>query len=248
VPGPSSRLLNRSITFFGARFPFVSFLLAASTLAASILGAVMKQLGWEIHALMALVPARVWSGEVWRLLTWPFFAPDPISLFFACLIILFFGRDLSYQWGPLRFLRVYLGFGLGVGAAICVLAWVWPAIRQAPYLTPWPLADALIIAWATWFPSRQLLVYFVLPLGGRKLIYATWGINVLFALYYGLAPFVPHFLAMGGMWLYLNGGGLGGWWGRLRGGGWGKGGTRRRSNLRVIDPRERRDEPPRWLH
>jgi hypothetical protein len=124
---------------------------------------------------------------------------------------------------------------------------LWPAVWQARYITAWPLADALIIAWATAFPGRQLLLYFVLPLGGRKLVYATVGITVLLALFYGLALFVPHFLALGGMLAYQNGG-LGGFWGRLRGGGWGNGGPRRRSKLRVIDPRERRDEPPRWLH
>ena len=247
MAAPPTRPLSRTITFFGARFPLSSFMLATVTLSASIVGVVARQMGWDLLASMALVPSRVWNGEVWRLLTWPFFSLDPISLIFACVIILFFGRDLSYQWGPVRFLRVYLGFGLGVGAAVCLLALAWPAFRQVPHLTPWPLADALIIAWATWFPSRQLLVYFVLPLGGRRLIYATWAINVLFALYMGPAAFVPHFLAMGGMWLYQSGG-FGGIWGRLRGGGWGNGGPRRRSKLRVIDPRERRDEPPRWLH
>jgi membrane associated rhomboid family serine protease len=241
------RLLNRSVTLLGARFPAPAFLLSVGTLAASTLAAVTYRLGWPFVTLMTLEPALVWRGQVWRLLTWPFFEMDPISLIFACVILLFFGRDLSYQWGPARFFKVYLAFTLLTGAVVCLVAWAWPAVWQGRYLTAWPMADALIIAWATAFPSRQLLVYFVLPLGGRKLIYATVGINVLLALFNGLSFYVPHFVAMGGMLAYQRGG-LRGFWGRLRGGGWGAGGSRRRSRLRVIDPRERRDEPPRWLH
>jgi membrane associated rhomboid family serine protease len=240
------RLSNSSVTFFGARFPAVAFLIAAGTLAASVLAAVSARMGWPFVLLMTLEPAKVWSGQVWRLLTWPFFEMQPLSLLFACLILLFFGRDLSYQWGPARYLKVYLGFAVGTGAGVCLLAWLWPAVWQGQYLTAWPMADALIIAWATTFPSRQLLVYFVLPLGGRKLVYATFGINLLFALFNGLALYVPHFIALGAMWAYQNGGD--GFWRRLRRGGWGSSGPRRRTNLRVIDPRERRDEPPRWLH
>ena len=55
----------------------------------------------------------------------------------------------------------------------------------------WPLADALIIAWATLFPTRQMLVYFVIPLGGRNLIYATLGGTLIFALLAGFVGSCP---------------------------------------------------------
>jgi membrane associated rhomboid family serine protease len=242
------RLLNRSVTFFGARFPAVAFLIAAGTLAATIVAVVAEGMGVHLLQLVGLHPAGVLRGEVWRLLTWPLFEPAPLSLIFACAVLLFFGRDLCYYWGPARYLKIFAGFAVGTGAAVCLVGLVWPAVRSAHYLTAWALADALIVAWATAFPSRQILVYFVLPLGGRRLIYATVGINVIFALFAGVALFVPHFIAMGAMWAYQSGG-MGGLWGRLRGGGgWNAAGPRRRSNLRVIDRRERRDEPPRWLH
>ncbi|HEX6738213.1 MAG TPA: rhomboid family intramembrane serine protease [Vicinamibacteria bacterium] len=241
------RLMNRSVTFFGARFPAVAFIVAAGTLAVTIVAVVAERSGLGLASLLALQPSGVMKGEVWRLITWPFVEPAPLSLIFACAVLLFFGRDLCYHWGAARYLKTYLAFAAGTGAAVCLVGLVWPAVWRTGYLTAWPLADALIIAWASAFPSRQILVYFVLPLGGRRLIYATFGINVIFALFAGVSYFVPHFIALTAMWVYQNGG-MGGFLGRWRRRGWGQMGPRRRSNLRVIDPRERRDEPPRWLH
>jgi len=53
----------------------------------------------------SLAPARVWHGELWRLVTWPLVEPGPISLVITCLSIFKFGGELSVRWGDRRLLR-----------------------------------------------------------------------------------------------------------------------------------------------
>lgn len=241
-------VLGRSFTVLGGRMPLVIALLIGLTLFASVVGAVTLRNG--ITTLMAagiLVPLGVWNGELWRLVTWVFFETDGLGLVFACLALFWFGRDLCNIWGPVRFLAVYAGFAAAAAGATCLLARLWPELMGAAFLGPWPLVDALIIAWAVVFPHRDILVYFVLPLRGRHLMYATVGGTVLFALLYGVSRYVPHFLAQGLMLAWLRGLSLERLWlnvrFRLAMRGW----QRRASHLRPV---ERRDEhePPRWLH
>jgi hypothetical protein len=63
------------------------------------------------------------------------------------------------------------------------------------HMGAWPLAEAMIIAWAVAHPDRQIALFLVLPIGGRALIVATVGLTVVAALVYGLPTFLPHFIA-----------------------------------------------------
>jgi membrane associated rhomboid family serine protease len=231
--------MNGSITVLGGRIPVVVALIMGLTLAGSILGA--NGLGAGVFS-----PALVGAGQLWRLVTWVFFETDPISLIFALLCLFLFGRDLVRAWGPLRFLGVYLGTTVATGLAICLLAWlVWPGLTGLRFVSPWPLVDALIIAFALLYPDRDVLMFFVLPLRGRNLIYCTVGGTVLFTLLGGGIHFLPHFLAQGLMMLYLRHP-LRRWWLKFRLALQRRGG-RRSPYLRPVD-RSRRSEPPRWLH
>lgn len=243
----SGRLIDRQLTLLGGRFPVPVVFLATLTLASTIAGAVGFRNGLPVVLeLGSLAPARVWSGELWRLLTWSFLEPNPLSLVFACLVMLFIGRDLCYAWGPRRFIRACLGIVAGSGIVTCLIAVGWPGLMGlSNFFSAWPLGEAMIIVWAALYPSRQLLVYFVIPVGGRNLIYLTIGGTVLFALLGGIAYFVPHFVAEGfalawaygytprSLWLRL----------KLRSLQWTP--KRRPTHLRPV---ERGEEPPRWLH
>ena len=96
----SGRLIDRQLTILGGRFPVPVVFLAALTLASTIAGAIGSRNGLPVVLeLGSLAPARVWSGELWRLLTWSFLEPNPLSLVFACLVILFnLLADLIYGW------------------------------------------------------------------------------------------------------------------------------------------------------
>jgi membrane associated rhomboid family serine protease len=233
---------SRSFVLLGQSFPAVSVALAGALLVVSILAVNAPAL---FHALV-LIPGRTWAGELWRLLTWPFLAGDPLSVLFGALALLWLGRDLAYAWGPRRLLRVWFGLSAATAVVVCALALLWTPLRAFPFVAPFALVDAFIVAWATLFPNRQILMMFVVPLSGQQLIWATFALLLVYGLMQGLLGVLPHLVAMGLMLSHLRYGGpqdlllqLRYRWLKLRSG-------RRRAHLHVVD-RGRR-EPPRWVH
>lgn len=233
---------NRSLVLLGQSFPAVSAALAGALLVVSILAVNAPPL---FQALI-LIPGRAWAGEVWRLVSWPFLAHDPLSAVFGSLALLWLARDLAYAWGPRRLLRIWFGMSAATAVSICLLALLWAPLRGFPFEAPFALVDALIVAWAVLFPNRQILMMFVVPLSGQQLIWATLGLLLVYGLMQGLIDVLPHLIAVGLMLGHLRYGGpetvllkLRYRWLQLRAG-------RRRSRLRVVDRDER--EPPRWVH
>jgi membrane associated rhomboid family serine protease len=238
----AQRSFDGSFYLGSHRVPTVLAVLIGLTLAITILGAVGHRNGFPLFAWTMLVPAL--AVQVWRLVTWVFIQPEALSLIFACLGLWWFGRDLLSIWGPRRFLAVFFGIAAGAGALTCALAAAVPQLRGVPFYGTWGILDALIIAWATAFPGRDLLLYFVLPLRGRTLVYATIGGTVLLALLNGVTAYIPYFFAEALMlaWLRLP---------QLRARmatGFAK--TRRPTHLRSVDrwPTGRDDDKPRWYH
>ena len=244
---PARSRLSSSFVFFGARFPAVVVWLAGGILGASCLGALDYRVGFKLLRFVTLEPDLVLRGEVWRLLTWSFFELSPLGLIFGCLLLLMVGRDLADAWGARRFLVAYVVLTAIVGVATVLVGLAWTEVRLIPYVTMWPIVEALIIAWAVWYPSRQILVYFVLPLSGRNLILVTIGGTVVWALLVSLALFVPHFLAEGLTLAYLRVPAIGRMFQKLSLGMRGSQ-KRRATHLRAVDRLDREDEPPRWLH
>jgi membrane associated rhomboid family serine protease len=241
--------LAGTFVVLGARVPKVVGLLVGLTLGASIVGAVGFRNGLEtLVQSAALVPALVFRGQAWRLLSWVFFEMEPLGLLFACLALFWFGRDLTQAWGPLRFLTTYLVLAGLTGAVVCLLALLWPSLLMVfPHVGPWPLVSGLIIAWAMLHPHRDVFLYFVLPLRGRNLIYATVGGTVLFALLGGVTRYIPHFVAEGLALLYMREPFWETWWLKLRYSLRTRSWRRRTSHLRPVD-RAGGEEPPKWLH
>jgi membrane associated rhomboid family serine protease len=206
------RWLDRSFGLLGGRLPAPIALLIALTFISSIAGA-------QAPALLGagvLFPARVFAGEIWRLFTWVLFELDPLSLIFAALGLFWFGGELVRVWGPGRFLAAYFGLAGAAGLVTCLVSLPWSGLRSVPFAGPWAIVSALILAWATYFPGRDIFVYFVLPLRGRNLIYATLGGTLLFALLGGFARFVPHFAAQLLILASLRGTPINQLWARLK--------------------------------
>jgi len=241
-----SRGLEGSFVVAGRRVPVVIGSLIGLTFVLSILGALSSRGGVPLAAVGALVPALVLQGQVWRLVTWIFFADDPISLIFTLLMLWWFGQELLYVWGARRFLWRFLGVTVVAAVVTTLLSLVWPPLGATVYLGQWPVTTALLVAWAIQFPHRQMLAYLVLPIGGDKLIYLTLGGTLLFAIYFGLAPFVPHFVAQALALVTLRWAPLQRFLIQLRLARLQRQAHRGR-HLREVPPRGR-DEPPRWLH
>ena len=172
----------------------------------SALLALITRSGVAAIGLSLLSPALVLNGQIWRLVTWAFFELNGQSLLFGSLMLGFFGRDLASLWGGARYLGVCVGVALVSGVLTTLLGLAWGDVGASQYLSIWPLADALTIAWAMLFPNRTILFMLVLPAAGKNLFYLTVGITALFSVMYGLSNFVPHFFAMGAIYVYIRGG------------------------------------------
>jgi membrane associated rhomboid family serine protease len=235
----------RYVTVLGAPLPNTVLGLVAATAGLTVLGVLMQHAGLPLIAWLDLQPERVLRGELWRLVSWTFLELSPLGLIFACLLLAWLGRDLSASWGYWRFVGVYLGFAAAVAAATCLVGLLLPGVRGQSYATAWAMGDAILIAWATHFPTRQILLYFVLPIGGRNLIVLTIAGTLLFALFSHPVYYVPHFLAIGMMLVFARYPALDLLWMRLRLLAMRRRSTRRNSSLHVVRDDEK---SPRWYH
>jgi membrane associated rhomboid family serine protease len=242
-------LLHRgSVYLFGSRFPAAVIAILALTLLGTIVGVVMLRNGLPMLAYVGLAPAAVWQGEIWRLLTWSFFAPGvgPLSLIFWSMMLLVFGRDLCDAWGWRRFVGVYVGMGVVAGLVTCLIALAWRELLGAIYMDSWPVIDALVIVWALLFPTRQIMFNFVVPISGKALAWITVAMTVFFALLSGIAAFLPHLVALPLGFAYVRGAPLlRRRWLELRMRGRQPPPRRRPAHIRPVDEP---DEKPRWYH
>jgi membrane associated rhomboid family serine protease len=182
--------------FSSVRIPAVVAALIAATAVVSIAAAVGARNGAPglVSQGLLLVPA-VWQGQIWRLVTWVFYELDVLPLVFACLTLYWFASDLARTWGPRRFIATYLGIAAAAAALTCLVGLVWPAVSFIPQGGSWPVLDALVLAWGLLYPQRELRLYGAVRLTGRQLVWITLAGTVLYALFRGLALYVPHLAA-----------------------------------------------------
>ena len=179
-------------------------LLLVATVVMSLLVAFGDRHVGSLFELTALVPSAVWRGHVWRLLTWAFIERDPLALVFGCLFLYWFGGDLARAWGSRRFLGVYLGIVLVAAVVTCLVARFDRGVLEAPYIGGWATGVALTVAWGLWFPDRVIRIWFVIPIRGYVVAWATIAITVVFAVYSGWERYLPQLAAEGAIltWLF----------------------------------------------
>jgi membrane associated rhomboid family serine protease len=228
---------------FGGHVPASVGVLLALMLAASVWG----WLSPRVLGAVALMPIAILRGEVWRLVTWPFFQDDPFTLLFAGLILWQLGQQLSYVWSERKFVARFFWYTIGAAGGATLLALVWDSATVIHHVGVWPVAIALIVAWAMIFPDRQVNIWGVLPLTGRTLAMLVAFATLLYAIARGFAAFTPHLVAIGIAWVQARG--LGGrrirtqarqWWAE-------RGLRRRTKHLKVVRKNGSGDRP-RWMN
>jgi membrane associated rhomboid family serine protease len=186
---------------FGGRVPASVGLLLALMLVASIAGWTNPRLALEA----ALMPVAILRGQIWRLVTWPFFQDDPLTLLFAGLLLWQMGQQLSYAWSERTFVIRFLVYTVGSALGATLLALVWENATAIAHVGIWPVVMALVVAWSMLFPDRPVNIWGVLPVTGRMLaLLVTFG-TVLYAIARGFAAFTPHLVAIGIAWAQARG-------------------------------------------
>jgi membrane associated rhomboid family serine protease len=162
----------------------------AITIAASLIAAMD---GGFLIRWASLIPHRILTGEVWRLVTWPFVEPGPFELILTCMAIYRFGTELSVRWGE-RCLARYVAEILLIAGVVGVVA---STVTHTPmlHLGGWAVGDVLVISWARQFPNRALSFYGLVTVHGRHLVHLTLAITAVYAIYIGIVRFTPEVTA-----------------------------------------------------
>jgi membrane associated rhomboid family serine protease len=146
----------------------------------------VPSVGTTILDALACDIERVWHGQLWRLLTSGLLTnPTSYGHLFGTLVGLYFlAPDLERRWGTGRLLR-FLAYAVVAGnLAVIAFDALVPASAQErfhPRETFGALAAiaAIAVAWARDNATATVRLFFVLPVRGQWLLWATVGFCVL---------------------------------------------------------------------
>lgn len=110
----------------------------------------------------------LFSGQVWRAVTF-LFVPVETNYFFAAFFFLmfyYFGTALEHYWGDARY-NLYIGTA---ALATVIAALIFPALT----FTNTYLFLSILLAYAYVHPDHVMYVFFVLPIKLRWIAYLLW--------------------------------------------------------------------------
>jgi membrane associated rhomboid family serine protease len=146
----------------GAVPPVVSRLIAFNVVAY----VVQVLTGTWLVRQFGLVPALVGEFELWRLFTYQFLHGGVLHLALNMFALWMFGSELAGRWGARFFLRYYFVCAVGGG----ILFWLVRMGTWVPSVGASGAIYGVLMAYAMWFPNRQVYLYFLVPIRVRYLI------------------------------------------------------------------------------
>jgi membrane associated rhomboid family serine protease len=135
-------------------------------LVAMLVSTVAAMVSRGLWGLLNLDGPAIFSGQVWRLVTWVFPQNDPLTLFFAGFALFWLGRDLANTWSERRFLQVFFGYAAWSALWTALVAAIW-AGADRPYVGAWPVVNALMVGWGLSRPGAQINLFGVVPMTGK---------------------------------------------------------------------------------
>jgi membrane associated rhomboid family serine protease len=113
---------------------------------------------------LALDPAAVLHGQVWRLLTYAFLHDPTIwqHIVFNMLFLWWFGADVEDLYGPKEFLAIYLVSAV-VGGVVFTLTSLTP-VNGGICLGASGAVTAVMVLCALHYPRKIILLFFVIPI------------------------------------------------------------------------------------
>jgi membrane associated rhomboid family serine protease len=145
-----------------------------------------------------LVPYQTFlNGQIWRLLTYMFMhdTVSPLHILFNMLVLWMFGVELENLWGTVRFSVFYILCGIGSGLFSIIS--MFSSAVYAPVIGASGAVLGVITAFALFYPDRQILLFFVLPVNIRIFVLGY----ALYSVYGALIPHgnISHLTHLGGI-------------------------------------------------
>lgn len=179
---------------------------------ANVVVFLLQSMAPSVTFTLGLRPASViGSLHVWQLATYMFLHAGLFHLLFNMLVLWMFGTELERVWGTRYFLKFY--FITGIGAALLtVFVSVLPfgfaeQLRGAIVIGASGAIYGLLLAYALYFPERQILMMMVFPIPAKYFVLIIGAISLYSSV--GATGGVAHVTHLGGLlvgYLYLRGG------------------------------------------
>jgi membrane associated rhomboid family serine protease len=180
--------MRRSASPYASSFSFgpgpISTALKA-IIAANVLMFVITSFADSLIPRLGLVPAFVIHNLwVWQIATYMFLHGGIFHIAFNMLALWMFGTELERIWGTPYFLKFYFVTGIGAGA-LTVLVSLLPfefaqQLQRSIVIGASGAIYGLLLAYAMYFPDRQVYMYFVFPIP-VKIFVAIMGAIALFS-------------------------------------------------------------------
>jgi len=138
------------------------------------------------------------DGQIWRLISYIFLhsTSSPFHLLFNMLMLWMFGVEIENLWGTKRFVLFYLicGFGSGLFSLFNLFS---PEMQYVPVIGASGAVLGIMTVYAFYFPQREVLLFFVLPVNIRIVLAGA----AIISLFGSIAPhgIVSHLTHLGGI-------------------------------------------------
>ncbi|MBP3469061.1 MAG: hypothetical protein J6K26_06040 [Lachnospiraceae bacterium] len=142
-----------------------------------VIGYLLELFNPGIMSMLSLDMAKVFQGQIWRLVTWVLYPPSSGNLILFIIMIFFFyypiGTSLERTWGTFRYtLYIFSGILFTVIAALIVYlvtggfvtinGFVY-ALGGSMYTTYY-ISMSIFLAYAVSYPNMKVLLMFVIPI------------------------------------------------------------------------------------
>ena len=118
-------------------------------------------------------------GYVWQLLSYGFMHGGLMHLLFNCWAIYVFGLDVEAALGWPRYLTLYLASSILGGLAQAAAGLALGGIFASPVVGASAAAFGLVAAFALLFPDRVILLFFIIPIRARYLLWLSAGLALV---------------------------------------------------------------------
>lgn len=162
---------------------------------------------FSLVQMLGLSGSKIFSGYVFQLVTYPFAETNLMPYIFNSLIIWFIGSELENQWGARVYSRFLLLAVVGVGL---IYALINGALLGGTNVYSTPLHGlsginfALLIAYATLYPDRQLSLMMIFPMRARTFCWILAAIEAYMAVFSSIRTSWAHLMAMGISYLIIR--------------------------------------------
>ncbi|MGN0154574.1 MAG: hypothetical protein ACI4A3_08985 [Lachnospiraceae bacterium] len=167
-----------------------------------VLGYLLEIFSPEALQLIAMNPAKIMQGQIYRLITWVVIPPSDASILVIITLMFYYyvGRTLENSWGDFRY-TVYIISGIiftdiGMMGTYLVMKLMGQAELLDLYYqygmygaSTYYLCMSMFLAYAFMFPDMQVLLYFIIPIKVKWLGYLDIAYLVVEILRYGLAHY-----------------------------------------------------------